>query len=477
MSGLIGDLLNTARALGAHTQGVNTAGKNMANVTNPAYARQQVNLQDAGTVKTPNGPQSMGVEVGSITQIRDLLLDKQINRETSLLGSAQAEEEAMRWLQTNLGETINRSDDAAYIDGASNVSMGSSGVAEALQNFFNSFHGLAADPTSGPERQNVFQQAEILVDRLNVTATRLDELQADLNTSIDSEVSTVNGFLESIRSLNEQIARVEISHPGSALDLRDRRQAQLEGLSKFIDIEVAPVSDKPGQIAVSTGGPGGTTVTLVDGIRPVHELAFDGTQFTAGAAASPLELTGGSLTGTLKVRDGSLQQTMVDLDNISAQLVSSVNEAYDPSGSRGGFFASGGTTAKTISLDSGLTALGIRSTEWGAAGANDIAQAVAEIGEKEHSIGSGDLFDGTLGDYHRRMVSRVGGETASAHDRVTDQESVQELLLGRRDSISGVSLDEEMADLLRYQRAFEASARVMRVIDEMLELIVTGLVK
>lgn len=218
-------------------------------------------------------------------------------------------------------------------------------------------------------------------------------------------------------------------------------------------------------------------MVLVDGSRSVQTISFDGTQFTAGGAASVLEPTGGSLAGTLKVRDGSLQQTRDDLDRLSAQLVSSVNRAYNPFSSSSNFFVPGGTTAGTISLSAGMTALDIRATEWGSAGSNDIAQAVALIGEQNHSIGSGDLIDGTLGDFHRQMVTRVGGEVAAASDRVSDQETVQDMLLSRRDSISGVSLDEEMADLLRYQRAFEASARVMRVIDEMLELVVTGLVR
>ena len=97
----------------------------------------------------------------------------------------------------------------------------------------------------------------------------------------------------------------------------------------------------------------------------------------------------------------------------------------------------------------------------------DLLQQVVGL-EITAYLGAGDAIDGTLGDFHRQLVSRVGSELASASNRVSDQESVQTLLVGRRDSISGVSLYEEMADLLRFQRAFEASARVMRTIDEML---------
>jgi flagellar hook-associated protein 1 FlgK len=477
MSGLIGDLLSTARALNAQTQGVKTAGKNMANVTNPAYSRQRVILGDAGTIKTANGPQSMGVDVLEITQIRDLLLDKQILRETSLLGSATAEEEALRWLQTNLGETVDRSSDSSFIDGASATSMGESGIAQAIQHFFDAFEGLSADPTSISQRQSVFDQASILVERLNLTGNRLAELSSTLDESIGTETDAVNGILESIRSLNEQIARIEISHPGSALDLRDKRQAKLEELSKLMDIEVAALSDRPGQIEVSASAPGATSVTLVDGIRSVSEVSFDGTQFLAGSAGSPLELTGGSLAGTLTARDGPLRNAITDFDRLAAQLVTTVNRAYNPASTSGYFFHPSGTTAAEIALSPFLDVRSILSTRTSEGGANEIALAVAEAGKQIHDTGAGDAIDGTLGEFHRQLVSRVGSELASASDRVSDQESVQNLLVGRRDSISGVSLDEEMADLLRFQRAFEASARVMRTIDEMLELVVTGLIR
>ena len=125
----------------------------------------------------------------------------------------------------------------------------------------------------------------------------------------------------------------------------------------------------------------------------------------------------------------------------------------------------------------GLDVGTIRTTETLNGGDNEIAKAVADAFKQDHSVGAGDAIDGTFGDFHRQLISRVGGELASADNRVSDQESVQKLLAGRRESISGVSLDEEMADLLRFQRAFQASARVMRTIDEMLELVVTGLVR
>ena len=137
---------------------------------------------------TPNGPAEHGGRSREASaRFAICCWTSRSTAETSLLGSAKAEEEALRWLQTNLGETIDRGSDASFIDGASAVSTGASGVAEAMQSFFNAFSGLAADPTSSAERQSVFQQAGILVDRSESAASRLDDLQVNLDASISAE--------------------------------------------------------------------------------------------------------------------------------------------------------------------------------------------------------------------------------------------------------------------------------------------------
>ena len=158
-------------------------------------------------------------------------------------------------------------------------------------------------------------------------------------------------------------------------------------------------------------------------------------------------------------------------------MVTAVNAAYNPGGISTDFFDATGLTAATIAIDPTLTANNIRSTNSTNPGANDVALALADLASTSFSTGGGDFIDGTLGNHYRDLVSGIANATSSATDRLEDQKVLQRLMVERRDSVSGVSLDEEMTNLVKFQRAFDASARVMRTLDEMLDIIVNQLVR
>ena len=126
-------------------------------------------------------------------------------------------------------------------------------------------------------------------------------------------------------------------------------------------------------------------------------------------------------------------------------------------------------------FDSTLTQDNIRTTTSADPGANDIALAVAGLSTTTFATGAGAQFNGTFGSYYRGTVATIANATSNAESLLEDQTALQRAILGRRDSVSGVSLDEEMADLTKYQRAFQASARMMRAIDEMLDTVVNRL--
>jgi flagellar hook-associated protein 1 FlgK len=178
----------------------------------------------------------------------------------------------------------------------------------------------------------------------------------------------------------------------------------------------------------------------------------------------------------LQARDGAVQTLRDNLDLFAGQLVTSVNAAYNPTSTAGAdFFDPTGLTAGTIALQAGLTATTLVTGSSGAAGDNTIALAVAGLASQTFSTGSGDLIDGTLGQFYTRSVSDLGQALATTTARASDQENIQRLVRNQRDTVSGVSLDEEMADLVRYQRAFQASSRVFSVVDELLDTIVNRL--
>jgi len=470
MSGLFGALSNGIKALNAQSRAVETAGRNLANVNNPDYSRQRIVFGDRGTVKTPLGAQSLGIEAKQIEQLRDFLLDRQVVREVSLKAAYESQQAAYQKAQAGLGQSIDRAGETA----SSGAAGSGTGIAESLSDFFNAFQSFAARPTDPGEKQTLLQKAGVLTDRIKITDSRLTEVQSDLTYEATNDTADANRLLTSIAELNRQIGRFEINSPGTAVDLRDQRQAQVEQLATKISFETQPDPAGSGQIQIFARDSGGVPVVLVNYASVSGSLTFSGSTVSGGSPSTALALTGGSIRGAITARDTGVQDLRDNLDALASQLVTSVNAAYAPSG--GTFFTAAGVTAATISLQSGLTAATLRATTpIGAAGDNAVAQAVANVANQSFSVAGGDDIDGTLSQHYSTTVANFGQALATTNARVTEQGNIATLVRAQRDGVSGVSLDEEMTDLMKYQRSFQASSRVIQVIDDLLDTIVNRL--
>lgn len=465
MSGLYSSLNSAVMALNAHGRAIETSGKNLANVNNAAYARQRVIYGDRGTVVTPNGAESLGMEALGIEQLRDSLLDRQVMREMAMSASFTAEQSGYQRAQAALGQSIDRTTSTDSTDG--------SGIAAALDGFFNAFQSFAVRPTDPGERQSLLQRAAILSDHIRLADERLGQVQADLDAQVNNDVADVNRLLTTIADLNAQIGRFELTAPGTAVDLRDQRQLRLEELSAKLPVTV--VDFPGGQVQVTAKAADGSDVVLVDLAAQQGTVDFTGTQVTAGVPAAALSFSSGAIYGSLTARDGAVATLRSELDLLTRQLVTSVNSAYNPTGATGDFFNAAGTTAGSIALDSSLTVTSLKASDGGAAGDNAVAIAIARLGTHRFSTAAGDSIDGTLGSFFSQSVSKLGQALAGANSRVDDQANIEKLVRSQRDSLSGVSLDEEMADLMKFQRAFQASSRVFQTIDELLDVVVNRL--
>ena len=468
MAGLFASLNNSVQALQAQSRAIDIAGKNLANVDNPNYARQRVLLGSRGTIQTAQGPESMGVTALALEQMRDGLLAQQVMREIALAAGFSTEQQAYQRAEAGLGQSITGTQ---MTSGSS--STGDNGLAAALDDFFNAFQSLATNPTDAGQRQTLIQSASILTDRMQLADTRLAQVSADLDTAVSTDVSTSNRLLQTIADLNNQIFRFEINNPGSAVDLRDQRQADLEQL--VAKLPVATQTTPTGQLQVYVKDSGGAKVILVDGSNVTGPIAFTGTQITGGPAATVLALKSGSISGALTARDGAIKTLRDNLDQLSLQLVTSVNGAYNPTGLTGNFFNPAGTTAATIAVAGGVNSTTLKASDGGPAGDNSVALAIAQLATTKFSTASGDAIDGSFGTFFSSAVSNLGQAVAGATARVTDQTNIENLVRTQRDGVSGVSLDEETANLLKYQRAYQSSARVFTTIDSLLDTVINHL--
>jgi flagellar hook-associated protein 1 FlgK len=475
MSGLIDSLLSGSQSLSTQSQGIELVGKNLANSNSPTYARQRLVVGQLGSVETPIGTQSMGTQAVGIQQIRDQYLDGQMIREISGTSLLSAQDGFLERAQADLGEQVDSTLGSASL---SDPTHATNGISSAINDFFNAAQALSANPNEPGAKQVLLQKADILATKFNVADSRLAQLQTDIASQNQGDLGVVNGLLKDIASLNNQIQKEEINDPNSAPDLRDQRQAKLEELAKFIDISASEIHNGHGQIQVSLKGQDGKEVLLVDKTSVLGGVSYDENtrRFSGGLPPSALRLDGGSLQGNLLARDGAIQQLRDNLKAVAQQLSTSVNNAYNPTGSSSNFFQVS-PAAGLIALDPSLTLASLKTSSDGSAGGNDLALALAGVADKQHSVASGDGIDGTISGFYSSMAGNFGLSVSSVQSKLADQQTVQNLVSSQRDSVSGVSQDEELTNLMKYQRGFQASARVINVIDNLLDLVVNGLVK
>jgi flagellar hook-associated protein 1 FlgK len=342
-------------------------------------------------------------------------------------------------------------------------------LAAGLTDFFNNFASLAAQPTSLPEREITLRRAASLAAQFPALDNRLSALSTQLDESLNTDLKSANALLSDIARLNGQISRTEAVSGGSANDLRDQRQAKMESLSGVIGFDSFESSD--GSVGIVVGG-----VSLVTSdIRAKTLETFTNTDgqrmIRASGTTDVLAITSGRVHGTLDARDGGLKDLRSSINELAKNLIDEVN-AVHTSG-----FALDGTTGRAFFLGSSAADIRVNqdlsdnpnslqvSGSAIARGDNRVAQALAQLGNRPIAALDGQ----TLGNAYNRIVGRLGEDLSSVNQQLADQKVVADLLKGQRDSVSGVSIDEEMADLTRFQRGYQASAKLINTIDELMD--------
>ena len=457
MAGLISSLHNSSSALRVHSKGLEITGKNLANVNNRGYSKERLEIGDRGQINTGVATESMGVEAMGLRQNRDALLDKSVMRELTATADLEAAKKVLTSAETALGQFLDRTKDSTSIQNAMGASGGA--IGDALTDFFNAWESVSVKPQDVGEKQLLIEKAKILAEKLNQTDKRLAQVQSDVDAQLKTDVVTVNQLLDEIAKTNDYIAKAELLKPYSAVDLRDQRQAKLEELSKYIDVQFENITDGLGQIKVTSGN-----VVLVDGKDIPGQLTYEDDSTSAdfrtfklgGNAFVP---TNGKLAAQLESSTGTVQNARNEIATLKTNLTTEVNSAYTPAA----FFAVDSTT--------GSISVSATSISAGANGSNQIALNVAELGTKTFTA----LGSSTFNSYFNKTVTTVAQQLNSTNTRLEDQKLSEEMAINSRDQYSGVSQDEEITDMMKFQRSFQASARHINVIDTLLEQVVNRL--
>ena len=461
------------KALIASQTAILVTSHNVANVNTPGYSRQEAIVTEAGAMSTFGGQLGLGAVVTGIRQRVDLLTDRQLVSENGAYASLDYTSRATGQIEAIFND----------VTGAD--------LANRVSEFFNSWDDLSANPQGTAERQTVVSTAELLTSEFRRVDSQLTALKDNADKDVASIVEEVNQIVSQIANLNRFIkdALVQGQAPN---DLMDQRGVLLKSLGEKIGY--TSITDSFGQVNVYVGN----GRPLVDG-ETAGSLAaqvgsgsvYDVKIFLPGQnvlVSVPDTITGdiasGELAAAIRFRDGYINTVRDRVDQLAYAISTKVNDqhilGYDLDGNLGDVFftdlsAGGGAgaahdfrVAASITSDLRLIAAArVEGTEIPPALPGDNRNSVLMAGLRNISVAG--LGGATIPDFIAGMVGQIGSETKGADLDLRHQKVVVNYLETRREEVSGVSLDEEMTNLIRFQRAFEAATRMISVLDGLLD--------
>ena len=458
-----------ARSLQTQMTGVEVSGQNLANVNTTGYTRQTVDIESSPEITTGIGPEGTGADVVAIQQAVSTILNSQIQTQQSANGYWNSQQSALQDLQNSLDEFLNGT--ASTTSSTNGNSTSDTGLSGQLTAFFNAAQEVATSPTSIPARQDFATQAQNLATMFNQINSQINSSRSSLNASLSNDVDSANQLLSNLASLNKQIAVAQTTG-GTANTLLDQREQDLENLAQLTNIQTSNGAN--GAIDVSIGGQ-----TLVSGNQVLDTMqTYDAgsgqllVQTTTGG--TPLTLTGGSIQGTIDARDGELATLQGNIDSLASNLITQVNTIYGTGYNLNGgdganlFF---GTNASDISVNPSILVdptLIQASNSPTAPGDSSVALKIADLASTTIS----GLGNETFGDSYDQTVADLGTTLQNANTQVSNQSAVSNMLQTQKSSVSGVNIDEEMTNLMGFQRAYEASAQLVTTVNQMMETVI-----
>ena len=449
MSSLNASLATALSGLIAEQGALETTTNNVANVNTPGYSREQPVLVSGDPVVIDPLTFGTGVTLRSVESIRDTILESRIQQETQTQGQFGSLASALQQTQVNF--TSNTGD-----------------IGTAISNFFDSINQLSTNPADLSLRQGVLTAAGNLATSFNTAANNLTQQRGNLDLSVVQTVGQINRFTQQIAKLNGQIATLQNVGENAGTFI-DQRTQLIDQLSSLVDVSVIP-SDNTITLTTANG------TSLVAGQQSfqlqtqtdslgLHDIYAQGVDITS-------KIVAGQLGGTVQARDQRIPGIQAQLDALAAGLANAVNAVQmggsDLNGVQGtNLFNPPAGVGAAASLSVAITdpAL-IAASSDGSAGSNGNAEVMYALRNQAVVAGQSPT------DYYSGVVFNVGNGTANAAAEQSASALVLQQLNDQRSSVSGVSLDQEAANMVRYQQAYSASAQVISTINSMMQTVI-----
>ena len=439
----------SSRSLAVYRRALEVTSHNIVNSANENYSRQRIMLETETSNLTAGIVWGNGVKIDSVQRMRDKLVDAHIlttnqkfsdsNRQSALIGQIE--------------DVFSEPSDL--------------GISNLMTTYFNSFSELAVTPNSLPLRTNVLNAANNLSAKVTTINESLASLKGDIKQEFNQKVNEVNSLLKQIHQINyEQFSNAYNGVPVN--DLLDQRDALVDQLSQLVNINV--VYDNTNSAVISIGG--ALAVDRMHSADFVAEEVNGKLNLKVKDGSYPIVLTGGELNALSNVYSIKIPAYQEKLDTVINSLVEAVNAQHvicytitDPQETGLNFFegyVNGELIINQEILDDpNKIAISADGTE----GNGDIALAIAQLTDTKLIGGN------TLQESYSSLINDIGNDGMLQNNYTSANQIVLEELDQLKASQSGVSVDEEMTNVLKFQRTYEASAKLITIADDMLRTI------
>jgi flagellar hook-associated protein 1 FlgK len=448
MPGLTSIMDTSLSALFSAQAGLATTGHNIANANTPGYTRQQVLFEARRPDILPYGAIGRGVDVQGIRRIQDEFLMNNLRVQTARKESYAAVDSALYEVEAILG------------------SIDNDHLGNALTNFFNAWNALSQPPINTNLKQNVVASAVSLVTDFHSIDDSLKDLEANIENNVQLEITNLNRLLTEVGDMNAQIMAAE-TNGEPANDLRDQRDLLITQISEIAEVSVLEREDGTKDIILA-----GRTMVARDSVtlfQPQYRPTSDGYVMNVVTAGNlrDVQLSPGRLQGLLESRDVHIAGLREKLDGVAEKLITEVNALHTQgrTSSSSGLSFFTGDSMHTIGVNqalldnSGLVATGRTDAE----ADNTIALEIANLA----NVSTGGEGSRTVSDEYRSLLIDIASQRNSYEFLVENQNNVVASLETKLASVSGVSLDEEGANMIKYQNSYNAAAKVITTVQQL----------
>lgn len=442
----ISNIINVARrALTAHQSAIDTIAKNIANVNTDGYKRRRIDLPALNS----NGLRDAGFTQDNMARIRQRFIENQLYYENQNLSKYEMDRMIMTQIENIFGEPND------------------SGLINVMSEFWNSWNDLANDPESQYARTIVHDKGVVLANTFNRIHSDLINLNQQICNDIREKVTQVNQIINQIKSINQQISA------NYSDDLMDQRDLLVTELTNLMNIDTRESAN--GEITVSING------QIIVSNDYVNELAVNTssengisiTNIYLSEGMRPININSGEVGSLIEINNRQIPDYVDKLDTLARSITDQVNTIHYKG------YNLDGTTGKNFFSDNISDARDFKVSDDVYNDPSIIASAESSDNPGDGSIAQ-DIFDiqfyqfvqgSTVFDFHNSTVGQIGSKVQESEFLSRSAEMMVQNLQNQRDSVSGVSLDEEITNLIKHEQAYQAAARMVSTVDEMMRTV------